>query len=67
MAQIDMAAETSSYETVLNLFDDAGPGMTDWDRAYLHSLYSQYASPRSANAQAGLIVNNMRRRVHSVP
>ncbi|WP_313445838.1 hypothetical protein [Brevundimonas sp.] len=67
LAQIDVAAETSSYETVLNLFDDAGPGMTDWDRAYLHSLYSQYASPRSANAQAGLIVNNMRRRVHSAP
>jgi hypothetical protein len=44
-AQIDPEADTTDYQTVLNLFDRpigdrAGAGgLTDWDRAYLSTLY----------------------------
>ncbi|QTC92535.1 hypothetical protein [Brevundimonas goettingensis] len=44
-AQIDPEADTSEFQTVLNLFDRpaaerAGAGgLTDWDRAYLSTLY----------------------------
>lgn len=41
LAQIDQDADTSSFDTVLNLFDNpaAVPGMTSWDTAYLQGLY----------------------------
>jgi hypothetical protein len=50
-AQIDPEADTSEYRTVLNLFDQpeavrAGAGgLTDWDRAYLSTLY-EYRNER---------------------
>ena len=43
LAQIAMDADTSGYETVLNLFSedaDRTSGLTRWDRDYLSALYS---------------------------
>ncbi len=41
-AQIDPAADVSSFDSILNLFraPDANPRMTAWDEAYMRSLYS---------------------------
>lgn len=43
MAQVDPDADTSHFDTILNLFDDpatAPTGLTGWDRAYLDGLYN---------------------------
>lgn len=41
LAQIDPDADTGSFDTILNLFDDpaAVDGLTGWDQAYLAGLY----------------------------
>lgn len=41
LAQVDPAADTSGYATILNVFDDpqSAPELTDWDKAYLEGLY----------------------------
>ena len=63
LAQIDPAAETSSYDTVLNLFQTTTPGLTltDWDVSYLTALYGSELNQRSANAQGGEISSLMLR------
>lgn len=43
LAQFQMDGDTSSFSTVLNLFDegaDRSAGLTQWDRDYLKSLYN---------------------------
>lgn len=54
LAQIDGDAETSAYDTVLNLFQDreGTSGLTEWDRAYLAGLYSAEQNRINLNAQA---------------
>ncbi len=53
-AQIDPEGDTSTYETILNLFDDpAVPGLTEWDRAYLTSLYEYDPTRRASAGQQG--------------
>lgn len=63
LAQVDPEAETSSYDTVLNLFKATTPGLalTDWDVSYLTALYGSELNQRSANAQGGEISNLMLR------
>ena len=41
LAQIDPDADTGSFDTILNLFEDpsAVTGLTGWDQAYLAGLY----------------------------
>lgn len=41
LAQIDPTADTSSYASILNVFQDPGGAehLTDWDLAYLDGLY----------------------------
>ena len=42
LAQIDPEADTSRFDTILNVFDDPsamGNGLTSWDTAYLSGLY----------------------------
>ncbi len=41
-AQINPEADTSSYASILNVFETPSetPGLTDWDRAYLQGLYN---------------------------
>lgn len=57
LAQVDPEAETSSYDTILNLFQTTSPGLTltDWDVSFLTALYGSELNQRSANAQGGEI------------
>lgn len=61
LAQIDPEAETASYDTILNLFDSAPdvPGVTDWDIAYLTSLYDAEFNRRYAIQQRGEVASLM--------
>lgn len=60
LAQIDPEADTSGFDTILNVFEDpsAVSGLTGWDTAYLEGLYDaqwyriNQASQISAIAQA---------------
>ena len=56
-AQIDPEARLEGFDTVLNVFaDPAGAaGLTDWDRAYLTSLYDAELNQRAPNQQGGEI------------
>ena len=64
LAQVDVQADTTGYDTVLNLFSGGGEtGLTDWDRAYLHALYSPRPLSITARAQAGDIAGFMTRDV----
>lgn len=73
LAQIDPEADTAGYDTVLNLFTDRQPaaGLTDWDRAYLSTLYDVLDDPQrqiNAGAQARTVagaMTNERRRAQS--
>ena len=67
LAQVDPDGDTSSFDTVLNLFDNpaAVDGLTEWDRTYLTSLYRVGGGPvRRINphAQATTMANDMARR-----
>lgn len=63
LAQIDAEADTSGFDTVLNLFDDpqAVAGLSDWDRSYLKALYGSRSMRRSPGAQATALANLMTR------
>ena len=63
LAQIDPEAETSSYDTILNLFQTTAPGLmlTDWDVSFLTALYGSELNQRSVNFQAGEISSLMLR------
>lgn len=63
LAQIDPDADTSGHDTILNLFlaDADPPGMTSWDRSYLHALYSVELNQAAPNAQTGTIGSEMSR------
>jgi len=57
LAQIDPDAETGEFQSILNLFDGAGPGaaLTEWDLAYLQSLYGAELNRRSQDHQLGQV------------
>lgn len=61
LAQLEPSADTSAYDTVLNLFSGGGAAtaMTNWDRAYLSGLYTVDPNARSARQQAGRIATEM--------
>ena len=63
LSQIDPLAETSTFDTVLNLFDDDQPevALTDWDRSYLHALYGAELNRRALNQQTGEVAASMLR------
>ncbi len=56
-AQIDPDADVSGFPTILNVFDNPtiAFGMTDWDEAYLGSLYGAEMNQRNPNAQSGAV------------
>ena len=58
---LDPEAETASYDTILNAFDnpEAPAGLTDWDMSYLRALYSYHSDPASARAQAASVAGVM--------
>lgn len=61
LAQIDPDAETSGFETVLNLFDDpaAVDGLTGWDTAYLSGLYEAEWYRINQDSQIRAIANTI--------
>lgn len=66
LAQLDPAADTAPYDTILNLFrarSASGNGpteLTSWDESYLQGLYGAPRFARSARQQAGSIASHMR-------
>lgn len=73
LAQIDPEADSSGYNSVLNLFGEPEQtrGLTDWDGAYLQGLY---AADRTRVHQAGnrnqivsTMVRTQQRRLHESP
>ncbi len=72
LAQIDAEADTSRFQTILNVFDnpDATPEMTEWDRSYLRSLYGSELNQRHSSHQTGSVGQTMirdRQRVTEEP
>ena len=63
LAQVDPQAQTAAYDTVLNLFTSAAPGLTltDWDVSFLTALYGSELNQRNGNAQAGEVASIMLR------
>lgn len=62
LAQIDASADTTGFDTVLNLFSGSLPaGLTEWDRSYLAALYAPRAQRRSVSAQAEAVAEVMTR------
>jgi hypothetical protein len=62
LAQVDPEAETASFPTILNLFDDpTTPGLTEWDRAYLQGLYNSDDSARSNSGREAALRREMLR------
>ncbi len=62
LAQIDASADTTGFDTVLNLFSGGVPeGLTEWDRSYLAALYAPRAQRRSVSAQAEAVAEVMTR------
>lgn len=63
LAQVDPESDVSSFETVLNLFDDPGgvSGMSDWDLLYLRELYSAELSALQVSRQVSAIAGGMAR------
>lgn len=61
LAQVDPDADTSSFDTVMNLFSDPEHvgNLTEWDQAYLRALYGAYLNERNPNAQLGSVENLM--------
>lgn len=50
MAQTDPEADTSAYDTILNLFDGGGAQrLTAWDLAYLEALYASDTTQGNPN------------------
>ena len=52
LAQILPTADTSSYASILNLFDApaSADGLTEWDRAYLEGLYDTVRTRKNPGA-----------------
>lgn len=62
LAQIDASADTTGFDTILNLFSEGVPeGLTEWDRSYLAALYAPRAQRRSVSAQAEAVAEVMAR------
>ncbi|MGQ3040440.1 MAG: hypothetical protein ACT6TH_02395 [Brevundimonas sp.] len=61
-SQVDLEADLSGYDTVLNLFGEgyAGAGLSSWDQAYLETLY---ASPEDLRINAHRQAQRLARRI----
>lgn len=63
LAQIDPEADTSSYATILNVFDDPSQtvSLTDWDVAYLQGLYDTTRTRMNTQSQRGEVASSIAR------
>jgi hypothetical protein len=62
LAQIDPNAKPGEFDSILNLFESPQyySGLTDWDRSYLHALYT-FDQERLPQLQRGGLVGSMLR------
>ncbi len=69
LTQVDPEADTGTFDTVLNLFDDPNgvTGLTDWDRSYMKALYGSPSIRLSVGAQAGAVAAIMNRDARTGP
>ena len=60
LAQVDPKADLADFDSILNLFSNpaAYSGLTDWDRSYLHALYT-FDQERVLSAQHNEIVGRI--------
>jgi hypothetical protein len=60
LAQIDLTAQPSGFDSILNLFSNpkAYSGLTDWDRSYIHALY-RFDQERDPRMQRNGLVDAM--------
>jgi hypothetical protein len=66
LAQIDPGADTSAADTILNIFDGAGPeALTPWDHAYLEALYVAVQNQANPNSNTSSIADIMARRLRA--
>ncbi|MES2835555.1 MAG: hypothetical protein V4707_12695 [Pseudomonadota bacterium] len=63
LAQIDPEADTSSFTTVLNIFENPGatPMLSEWDWSYLRALYGSRGERTSPGSQATEVARVMTR------
>ena len=62
LAQIAGEADTTEFDSVLNLFSGGGQhGLTAWDRAYLEAVYGTHAGMRSASGRIREVATLMNR------
>lgn len=63
LAQIDPEADTSSYASILNVFEtpEASDSLTDWDLAYLGGLYAAERNQLGERAGRSEIIGSIRR------
>lgn len=63
LAQIDPNADTSSYASILNVFDapEISDSLTDWDKAYLDGLYAAERNHVGERADRSEIADSIRR------
>jgi len=68
LAQIDPRTDPQRFDSILNLFTNpaAYSGLTDWDRNYLHALYT-FNQERITRMQANEIVSRIAKRELSSP
>jgi hypothetical protein len=68
LAQIDLEADPSSFDSILNLFTNpkAYSGLTDWDRTYMQALYS-FDQERNPDLQRGALTGEMLRIELAIP
>ncbi|RYI14345.1 MAG: hypothetical protein EON48_11930 [Acetobacteraceae bacterium] len=61
LAQVDQDADTSSFDTILNLFDSPGAvnGLTGWDNAYLQGLYEAEWYRINQSSQVRAVANTI--------
>ena len=62
LAQIAGEADTTEFDSVLNLFEGGGRnGLTAWDRAYLEAVYGTHAGLRSSHGRVREVADLMTR------
>ncbi|GLS00964.1 hypothetical protein GCM10007859_09740 [Brevundimonas denitrificans] len=61
LAQIEPEADIAGQPTILNVFrqPDVAPGLTEWDRSYLDSLYASISRRRNPGSRTSEVVNLM--------
>ena len=63
LAQIDPKADTSSYASILNVFEDpdSTPSLTNWDSTYLAGLYNAERTRANLRSGRGEIADSIQR------